>query len=188
MIYVFILCLLILLFFLVRNIVSLNEYRSLQKDAVFVFDDQRKHFKIRRIVFGVLFILFLALTLVLFFKNAQDFQSFAILFSLLAGSALFSFVPYTNARFVVTEQGIYVYNAVRLVRWDEIINITLEARGKDSYIILHTSHAENDRFSRTDFPLLVTPTDQTPILRDMIRDMLDLEAKKQRLSRLKNGD
>lgn len=187
MIYLYILCSLILLFFLVRNIVARNEYKAYQKDAVFVFDDQRKGFLIRRIIFGVFFVLFLFLIVFLLFKKVQDFQSFMILISLAAGSALFCFVPYTAGRFVVTEEGIYVYNALRLIKWSEIINFSLEARGKVSYIILNTSRAENEKMTRTAFPLLVTPADKTLVLRDLIQDMLSLEAKKQRIDRLKNG-
>lgn len=187
MIYVYILCSLILLFFLVRNIVALGEYRSYQKDAVFVFEDQRKSFRVSRIVFGIFFVIFLSLIVFLLFRKVRDFQAFMILVSLAAGSALFCFVPYTNGRFVVTDQGIYVYNALRLIKWSEIINFTLEARKKDSYLILNTSRAENERMTRTNFPLLVTPSDKTPLLRDLIRDMIALEAKKQRLDRIKNG-
>ena len=187
MIYVYILCSLILLFFLVRNIVARNEYLSYQKDAVFVFDDERKGFRIRRIVFGVLFAGFVFLIIFLLFRKVRDFQSFMILVSLAAGSALFSFFPYTNGRFVVTGKGIYVYNALRLIQWNEIINFTIESRGKNSFIILQTSRQENEKMTRTNFPLLITPADKTSVLRDLIRDMLALEAKKQRIDRLKNG-
>ena len=178
-----------LAFFLARNIASFTEYKRLSKEAVMVFEDQRKIFKVSRVIFLVLFIVAGVLFfLTLFVFKPLDLNNLLALLCLMAGCALFSFVPYTNGRFVVTEKGIYVYNANRFLLWEEIISQSADAKGKDSYLILTGSRPENDRFSRITFPLLVTPVEKTMPLRDLIQDMLALEAKKQRLARLRNGE
>ena len=188
MTYLYIFCALMLVFFLVRNIVATNEYKRYQKEALFVFDDERRSFRIRRIIIFVCLVLMVVLFfLTMFLWNLRDFNSLMAELCLIAGLALFAFFPYSNGRFVVTADGIYVYNAMKFLPWKKIISMDLTGRGKDSYIILTTSRQENEHFSRNTFPLLITPADKTEKLRDLIRDMLSLEAKRQQLERLKNG-
>lgn len=190
MTYVYLVCTILIAFFLIKNIVSTGHFKARRGDALVVFDDDRKIHRISRIVFGVLFALMLmALAVYLIRGRELDILQLSILICLILCFALFGFVPYTSGRWLIAEGGVYVYNQDRFIPWSELIACRIFGQGKKTYLQLDLIKTESDRLKKGTY-LLMLPAEKAQDTADMIREFIALEDKaraKRRRERLSGG-
>lgn len=178
MMWFYILGTLCIVFFLLKNIHSTGEYKKYSEKAVFVFDDTRKAHKVSRIFFAVCFVIACVLLVVsLLVLHVQDPGSIMGLICLTIGSFLFAFFPFTPGRWVLTDQGIYLYNYNAFIPWTQMIGTQITARGKKTYLILTLKQTEKESLKKTMYPLLI-PADQAVKISNMIGDFIKMIEKK----------
>lgn len=178
MMWFYILGTLIMLFFLFKNVHSNGEYKKYSQNAIIAFHDTRKSHQISRILFRILFVLFLVLLLVaLLVWHVQQPDTLLCLLCLTIGSALLGFFPFTPGRWVLTDQGIYIYNSSIFIPWSQVIGTQLMPRGKKTYLILNLKQRDGEHLKKTMYPLLI-PSEQAMTVSHMISDFVNMLEKK----------
>lgn len=177
MVWIYIGAALLMIFFLLRNIVSQQMYLRYAKEAVLVFDDSRKSHKVFRIVSLCLFIL---MVIALVYTVIVSKVTFTVLMGeicLISVFALYAFVPYTHGKWVVTEEGVYLYNYNLFIRWSEMVSARPEASGKKSFLILHLLGDEGNKLKKLDYPLMLEGP-RVQEMQAMFREFIALEDKR----------
>lgn len=171
----------LIFFFLMKNIHSTQEFKKYSQNAISVFHDTRKSFKIARVVFKLLFVLSIVLLIVcLVVQKLNSLDALLSIVCLILGCLLYAFYPFTPGRWVLTESGIYVYNNDTFIPWTQMIGTEILPRGKQTYIIIKVKQTEKEHGKRTSYPILV-PGSQAKDLCNMIREfILVMDRKKYR--------
>lgn len=172
---------LLICFFLLKNIHNNSEYKKYSQNAIAVFDDTRKSHRLFRILFSISFVIALILIPIsLFIWHIQNPDTILSLICLTVGSALFAFYPFTPGRWVLTAQGIYIYNNGIFIPWAQIIGTQIIPRGKKTFIIVNLKQTDGENLKRTSYPILVPGTKAQDVC-NLIRDFVNmLERKKHR--------
>lgn len=179
MIWFYILGTLMLAFFLLKNIHSTGEYKKYAQQALFVFDDTTKMHKVSRIFFTIGFFVAIGMLLIAFFiLKVREPDTLMILICLIIGCLLFGFFPFTPGRWVLTQDGIYLYNYNLFVPWSQMIGNQIVARKRKTFLILSLKQQDGEALKRTMYPLLI-PAHQAVDISHMIRDFVSLIEKKQ---------
>ncbi len=177
MVWIYIGAALLMMFFLLRNIVSQQTYQRYAKEAVLVFDDKRRSHRIFRIVFFCFFVLMVVALIYTLFFDKMTFSVVMIEICLCTVCALYAFVPYTHGKWVVTEEGIYLYNFNLFIRWSELVSARPEASGKKSFLVLHLLGDEGNKLKKLDYPLMLEG-EKVQEMQAMFREFIALEDKR----------
>lgn len=175
--------LLLVMFFLLRNVAASLRYREMAAasrkmmgSSDFVFDDTRISHKVFRVVCFILMVLVIA---AMVYLNARRLLSVSMLFSGLtvtAAAALFAFVPYTGYRWAVVPDGIFIYNYNTVVLWTEMISVRLLGAGRKAYLLLDLRKRDDEVLKKTTYPLLADVS-RIQTARSLIRDFINANTK-----------
>lgn len=177
MITVYLLATLLIAFFLIKNIVANGHFKARSEGALVVFRGETRVRRISRIVFIIAFVLMIGVLLFYLFTSDQlDLLQLAILVCLILCFALFGFVPYSPGKWLVSAEGVYVYNQDRFIPFDELIACRIVGEGKRSYLQLDLIKQDSDRLKKGTY-LLQIPAEKARDTADMIRDFITLEDK-----------
>ena len=169
---------LLILFFLFKNIHNGGLYRTYCQKAAFIFEDSRAAFKISQIIFRVIMVLAALLLLaLLFIWHDYDPAQIIACVCLILGGVLFGFFPFSAGRWVVTTEGIFIYNYGIFIPWGKMIHAEILPRHKKTYILIHIKHLESEHLKKTAYPLLV-PGEQAMDICNMIKDFINAIQKK----------
>ena len=177
MITVYLLATLLIAFFLIKNIVAARHFRSRSENALIVFTGEGRARRISRIVFIVLFVLMSGVLIFYIVSSDQlDVLQLSIQICLILCFALFGFVPFSAGKWLVSAEGIYVYNQDRFIPFSELIACRLTGEGKRSYLQLDLIKQDSDRLKKSLY-LLQIPPEKARDTADMIREFITLEDK-----------
>ncbi len=168
---------LLLGFFLLRNIVADNTYRRYAKDGIFVFDDTRQSQKILKLVFRIILVLLFIYFLYVLIAGGMSFELALGFVCLFSGCILFGFFPYSQARWVLLENGIFLYNYNYLIPWEDMIRVR-QFGEKYSYLMIYLRASKADKLKRKQYPMMVLPGEKTADIQNMIRDFISVEDKR----------
>lgn len=175
---------LLIVFFLLRNIIADSNYRQQKKDGIFVFDDTRPSHKYSRIFFMVLGVLIAGVSIYLMAKRRIDFELITGAICLISGCILFAFFPYSQARWVLKEDGMFLYNYNIFLPWEDIINIKNIGQGKKSFLMIYLRESSKDALKKKNYPVMVLPAERTSEIHNMIREFIAVEDKRRNKRRL----
>ena len=180
----------IFMFMLVRNInssIEMNEYKKGKRgEVLYVMEDSRTSIKILRIVCVLLIIS----VVVLFILDVTKFETMrdidALLpASLVIGLLIFVVAPFSTSRWVMTQDGIYVYNSNLFVPWSQMITSGGSTRGKNTYITVQIKK-EKSEFLKQAFQLLMVKPEDADRLSETIRAFIHALDKMKMLKRRKD--
>ncbi len=180
----------IFMFMLVRNInssIEMNEYKKGKRgEVLYVMEDSRTSIKILRIVCVLLIIS----VVVLFILDVTKFETMrdidALLpASLVIGLLIFVVAPFSTSRWVMTQDGIYVYNSNLFVPWSQMITSGVSTRGKNTYITVQIKK-EKSEFLKQAFQLLMVKPEDADRLSETIRAFIHALDKMKMLKRRKD--
>ena len=180
----------IFMFMLVRNInssIEMNEYKKGKRgEVLYVMEDSRTSIKILRIVCVLLIIS----VVVLFILDVTKFETMrdidALLpASLVIGLLIFVVAPFSTSRWVMTQDGIYVYNSNLFVPWSQMITSGVSTRGKNTYITVQIKKEKNE-FLKQAFQLLMVKPEDADRLSETIRAFIHALDKMKMLKRRKD--
>lgn len=180
----------IFMFMLVRNInssIEMNEYKKGKRgEVLYVMEDSRTSIKILRIVCVLLIIS----VVVLFILDVTKFETMrdidALLpASLVIGLLIFVVAPFSTSRWVMTQDGIYVYNSNLFVPWSQMITSGVSTRGKNTYITVQIKK-EKSEFLKQAFQLLMVKPEDANRLSETIRAFIHALDKMKMLKRRKD--
>ncbi|MCF0135660.1 MAG: hypothetical protein HUJ69_04490 [Lachnospiraceae bacterium] len=178
MIWFSIICVLMVSFFLLKNIICLSSYKSYKEKAIFVFDDTRKSFKVSRIIFGILMAGLSLFTLIsLFMPWSFDLSGYLCLIGLIEFCMLFSLFPYSQSRWVVTPEGIFVYNYNVFIKWSEMVSTHPVGDKKRSFLLIELLGSEGNKLKQTSYPVQLEAARVTE-MQNMFREFIILEDKR----------
>ena len=95
---------------------------------------------------------------------------------------MMSLFPYSPARFIILEEGIFIYNYNTLVLWKELIQVKAQAGGRKSYLILTRSKQDSESLKQVRYSILV-PASKLGQVQQMIREFINVEEKARLQSR-----
>ena len=177
MITVYLLATLLIAFFLIKNIVAAGHFRARSEEALIVFKGEHRGRRIVRIVFVAAFALMVGVLFFYLFTTDQlDVLQLSILICLILCFALFGFVPYSAGKWLISADGVYVYNQDRFIPFNELIACRLVGEGKRSYLQLDLIKQDSDRLKKGTY-LLQIPPEKARDTADMLRDFIALEDK-----------
>jgi len=168
---------LLLGFFLLRNISADSAYRRCSKEGIFVFDDTRRSHRISKLVFRILLVLILVYFFYLLFTGSLSFEVILGFVCLVFGCVLFGFFPYTQARWVLLENGVFLYNYNYLIPWEDMIRVK-QFGEKYSYLMIYLRASRADKLKKTQYPMMVLPGEKTTDIQNMIREFIAVEDKR----------
>ena len=180
----------IFMFMLVRNInssIEMSEYKKGKRgEVLYVMEDSRTSIKILRIVCVLLIIS----VVVLFILDVTKFETMrdidALLpASLVIGLLIFVVAPFSTSRWVMTQDGIYVYNSNLFVPWSQMITSGVSTRGKNTYITVQIKK-EKSEFLKQAFQLLMVKPEDADRLSETIRAFIHALDKMKMLKRRKD--
>ena len=180
----------IFMFMLVRNInssIEMNEYKKGKRgEVLYVMEDSRTSIKILRIVCVLLIIS----VVVLFILDVTKFETMrdidALLpASLVIGLLIFVVAPFSTSRWVMTQDGIYVYNSNLFVPWSQMITSGVSTPGKNTYITVQIKE-EKSEFLKQAFQLLMVKPEDADRLSETIRAFIHALDKMKMLKRRKD--
>lgn len=175
---------LLILFFLLRNVISEQNYRKHKETAFMVFDDTRRSHKVYRICFFIGFLLMIAVLVVtLFVLRLYDFNTIMAEICLLAFCALSSFVPYTQGKWTLSEEGVFLYNYNLFIKWSEMASAKPLASGKKSYLMIYLLGNEGNKLKKNYYPVML-PGPQVQEMQNMFREFISLEDKRRQKLRI----
>lgn len=177
MVWIYIICALLILFFFIRNLVSHQQYRAYQKEALFAFDDTRPIHKASRIIAFVLFVFFVGELLYLLLINRHyDLSAIMMRICLISGCALFAFVPYSTGKWLITPQGVFSYDHSLLIPFEEMVAAQLLDRGKKAFVLVKVRKLEKELLKKDSYAFMVPPADASTVV-SLLRDFITLEDK-----------
>lgn len=175
---------LLILFFLLRNIISEQNYRRYKKEAVLVFDDTRPSHKAFRLVFTIgLIVMVIILIITIFVRKNPDFNNIMMEICLLAVCCLYAIVPYSQGKWVVTEGGVFLYNYNLFIKWSEMASARPLSAGKKSFLMIYLLGNEGNRLKKNNYPVML-PGPQVQEMQNMFREFISLEDKRRQKLRL----
>ncbi|MBO6158868.1 MAG: hypothetical protein J6P72_06380 [Firmicutes bacterium] len=175
MTYIYIFSTLLIAFFLIRNCIAASHFKSRRASCIVCFDDTRKARRISRIAFITLFgLMLLFLAYCIFSRAGLNILQLSIVICLILCFALFGFVPYSSARWLVEKDGIYLYNQDRFIPWEELLSCRISGQGKKAYLQLDLIKTESDRLKKGTYMVQIPP-DKARDTVDMIRDFINME-------------
>ncbi|HCA34141.1 MAG TPA: hypothetical protein DEP00_03450 [Lachnospiraceae bacterium] len=189
MTFLYLFCGILITFFLLRNIaaqVRFREFaaRSRQETGSdrMIFEDTRPVHKAGRIFWGLIFILTLVMLIFSAVNKNLSFNNLLVGLCVLSGSFMMSLFPYSPARFIILEEGIFIYNYNTLVLWKELIQVKAQAGGRKSYLILTRSKQDSESLKQVRYSILV-PASKLGQVQQMIREFINVEEKARLQSR-----
>ena len=180
----------IFMFMLVRNInssIEMNEYKKGKRgEVLYVMEDSRTSIKILRIV-CVLLIISVAVLFILDVTKFETMRDIDALLpaSLVIGLLIFVVAPFSTSRWVMTQDGIYVYNSNLFVPWSQMITSGVSTRGKNTYITVQIKK-EKSEFLKQAFQLLMVKPEDADRLSETIRAFIHALDKMKMLKRRKD--
>jgi hypothetical protein len=174
---------LLLGFFLLRNISADSAYKRHAKEGIFVFDDTRRSHQIFKTVFRVLLVLLIVYFFYVLFVDGMSFEIALGFAALMFGCVLFGFFPYSQARWVVLENGIFLYNYNYLIPWEDMIRVKPFGE-KYSYLMVYLRASKADKLKKKQYPMMVLPGEKTVEMQNLIRDFIAVEDKRRHKRRM----
>ena len=156
-----IICAAIFLFLMMRNLSSASEYRKRAKNKnLYVMEDHRLWVRIARILCGIMILVIAGIFIydIIYVESFFDVDAFRPL-ALCLGLALFAFAPFSTSRWVMTEEGIYIYNSNLFVPWSEMITSGVQHKEQKAFLTLHVKKEKGEMFKQTFYILMVKPED-----------------------------
>lgn len=175
--WIYIFCTLLIIFSLLKNIMAEISYRKYKENAIFIFDDTRTGHKIMRIIFCALLIFMVICLILTITKVGYDFDTIMAEICLISASCLFAFVPYSQARWIVTEGGVFIYNYNLFIPWSEMTSTKPAAAGKKSYLIIFLRGDDTNRLKKKNYPIML-PGEKVTQMQNMFREFISLEDKR----------
>ena len=105
--------------------------------------------------------------------------------SLVIGLLIFVVAPFSTSRWVMTQDGIYVYNSNLFVPWSQMITSGVSTRGKNTYITVQIKK-EKSEFLKQAFQLLMVKPEDADRLSETIRAFIHALDKMKMLKRRKD--
>lgn len=180
-----ILCSAIFLFLMMRNLSSASEYKKYAKEKnLYVMEDCRLWVRIVRILCGAMIPIIIGIFIydVLYIESFLDVDVFRPL-ALCLGLALFAFAPFSTSRWVMNEEGIYLYNSNLMIHWSEIITSGVQHKEKKAFLTLNVKKEKGEMFKQTFYILMVKPEDADS-LDEMIHQFIRSIDKMKRLKHI----
>ena len=183
-------CSILFLFLLVRNInarIEYKEYASGSKgEVLYVMKDERRYLKVLR----VLAVLLIVVTITLFILNITVYEKFLNTdgmqpIAMIAGLALLAFVPYSTHLWVMTRDGIFIYNSNAFFPWSQMITSGVQKRRKVTYVTVQIKK-EKGEFLKQPFQFLAVKPEDAQRLSDLVREFVHANDKMKMLKRIKD--
>ena len=183
-------CCILFLFLLVRNIngrIEYKEYASGKRgEVLYVMKDERKSI----IVYRVIGLLVIIATIVLFILNITKYESFLNIdgmqpAALVIGLSILVFAPYSTHLWVMTQDGIFVYNNGSFIPWSELITSGVQTRRKVTYITIQIKK-EKGEFLKQPFQFLAVKEEDSERLSSLIREFIHAIDKMKMLKHIKD--
>lgn len=176
-------CCAVFLYLIMRNTSAWFELRKhTSKDPLYVMKDTRILVKVGRIFCLVCMLIVIGFYLYDITHSADFFDADAFRpLALVLGFAFFAFVPFSTSRWVITNEGVYLYNSNRFVPWSEMINTGINRKSKThTILVINTKRASGEMFKQTFYMLRITPEDAENV-RQMISEFIRTLDKMKRL-------
>ena len=178
------------LFMLVRNINSAIEMKAYKNgehgEVLYVMEETRTSMKVLRII--CLLLIFVVAGLFILdiskFETMRDVDAL-LPASLILGLLIFVVAPFSTSRWVMTQDGIYVYNSNLFVPWSQMITTGLSTRHKKTYLTVQIKK-ERGEFLKQAFQLLMVKPEDGERLSETIRAFIHAIDKMKMLKRRKD--
>ena len=175
---------------LVRNINSSIEMKAYKKgehgEVLYVMEETRTGMKVLRIV-CLLLILVVAGLFILDISKFETMRDVDALLpaSLILGLLIFVVAPFSTSRWVMTQDGIYVYNSNLFVPWSQMITTGLSTRHNKTYLTVQIKK-ERGEFLKQAFQLLMVKPEDGERISETIRAFIHAIDKMKMLKRRKD--
>ena len=183
-------CSIIFLFLTVHNINAAIELKAYKKgqhgEVLYAMEEDRLWIKILRIL-ALLLMLFVIgvyiydVTQVERFSDVDGMRPLSIVF----GLALFAFAPFSTSRWVMTGEGVYVYNSASFVPWSQMITTGVQRRKNSTYLVIQIKKEKGEFFKQT-FTMLRTRPEDADRLSSMVREFIHALDKLKMLKHIKD--
>ena len=178
------------MFILVRNInasIEMKAYKNGEHGAVlYVMEETRVSVKIVRIICIILILVVVGLFImdITQYETIQDLDPMLPI-SLVLGLLIFVIAPFSTSRWVMVQDGIYVYNSSLFIPWSQMITSGVSTRGKYTYLTVQIKK-EKGEFLKQAFQLLMVKPEDGERLSDTIRAFVHALDKMKMLKRRKD--
>ena len=178
------------MFILVRNINASIEMRAYKKgehgEVLYVMEDSRVSVKVIRVICIVLILIVAGLFIldITQYETLQDVDALLPI-SLVLGLSIFVFAPFSTSRWVMVQDGIFVYNSSLFIPWSQMITSGVSTRGKYTYLTVQIKK-EKGEFLKQAFQLLMVKPEDSERLSDTIRAFVHALDKMKMLKRRKD--
>lgn len=178
------------LFMLVRNINSSIEMKAYKDgshgEVLYVMEDTRIAVKVLRIVCLLLIVVVAGLFImdITKYETLRDVDALLPV-SLILGLLIFVVAPFSTSRWVMVQDGIYIYNTNLFVPWSQIITSGVSTRHKHTYITVQIKK-EKGEFLKQPFQLLMVKPEDGERLSETIRAFVHALDKMRMLKRRKD--
>lgn len=160
--------------------------RHCQEDPLYIMKDERRSVRIGRILAALLMIAVLIIFIydIVVVETFFDVDAMRPL-ALMLGLGLFVFTPFSTSRWVMTHEGIFVYNNNIFLPWSQLITTGIQKKKKKTYIVLQVKKESGELFKQTYYLLMVKPEDAER-LSEMIRQFIRSLDKMKRLKHIQD--
>ncbi len=173
-----------LLFCILYNALAFSTFRKTAATAIRTYGPDPRRRNTAKIIFCVLGALALGgAVYYLIAKPADEYLQLAVSCgNLMLFCVLYAFVPFSNAYWCITAEGIYSYNLRRLIPWSQIIRTGSLKRRKQTFLTMEVKKVAGEMFKKVfyGFPI---PEDQTEEARSIIRDFMNALEKQKMMKR-----
>ena len=183
-------CAVIFLFLTVHNFSSGMECKAYTRGergkVLYVMEDKRTWIKIARVfcfllILGTIALYVYDVTHVERFSDVDGMQPL----SLVAALSLFAFAPFSTSRWVMTENGIYVYNSGSFVPWSQMITTGITHHKKNTYLVVQIKKEKGEIFKQA-FTMLMVPESDVENLNTTVREFIHAVDKMKLLKHIKD--
>ncbi len=170
-----------------RGIIASTEMKRQAKDhPLYVMQDRRTWVRVGRILSGAMVVLVLGV----YFYDVSRVETFFDVdamqpLSISLGFAFFAFVPYSSSRWVMKEDGVFVYNSNKFIPWTQLITAGVQKKRKNTYITLDIKKEAGEIFKQTYCVLMVKEEDAERLC-DMIKQFINSIDKMKRIKHIQD--
>ena len=178
------------LFMLVHNVnasIEMKAYKNGEHgEVLYVMEDNRTSVKVVRVICIILILVVAGLYILDVTKYETLRDTDALLpASLILGLLIFVIAPFSTSRWVMVQDGIYVYNSNLFIPWSQMITTGVSTRGKNTYLTVQIKKDKSE-FLKQAFQLLMVKPEDAERISETIRAFIHALDKMKMLKRRKD--
>ena len=175
---------------LVHNVnasIEMKAYKNGEHgEVLYVMEDNRTSVKVVRVICIILILVVAGLYILDVTKYETLRDTDALLpASLILGLLIFVIAPFSTSRWVMVQDGIYVYNSNLFIPWSQMITTGVSTRGKNTYLTVQIKKDKSE-FLKQAFQLLMVKPEDAERISETIRAFIHALDKMKMLKRRKD--